>query len=327
MPTLADIYSAADSFKRRLTDVVSNPLTSAQQMLGYANDRARGLRQDIGQSAQQSMQTGEFITPQDKVMAAQLAEAYNPVGMTVYHGSRHPFTRFDKSKIGTGEGNQSYGYGLYVAEHPQVAKEYSTAGMSIDPAKTKYKGRNIETWYDEAQRKQNMAYRQKASQDKIREVNAELQFWEGLMTRQHPQTLLDEYMNPDYGGPEFSKFAKNIDMSKFKGVVEQPNFYKVDLPDEHIAKMLDFDAPISGQIDAVKALAKQYGVPETDLGGDLLLKIGKGSSGSQIMQNAGLTGIKYFDQLSRDAQKGTRNFVVFDPEHLQILERNQEPIK
>lgn len=90
MPTLADIYSAADSFKRRLTDVVSNPLTSAQQMLGYANDRARGLRQDIGQSAQQSMQTGEFITPQDKVMAAQLAEAYNPVGMVSFARGEKP---------------------------------------------------------------------------------------------------------------------------------------------------------------------------------------------------------------------------------------------
>lgn len=92
MPTLADIYSAADSFKRRLYDTASNPLTSAQQMLGYAADRARNLRQQIGQSAQESMQTGEFVTPQDRVMAQQLAEAYNPVGMTVKYGYRGQHT-------------------------------------------------------------------------------------------------------------------------------------------------------------------------------------------------------------------------------------------
>jgi GNAT superfamily N-acetyltransferase len=78
MPTLADIYSAADSFKRRLSDVVSNPLTSAQQMLGYANDRARMLNQQMAEAASQP----EFISPQDRVMAAKLAESYNPAGMT-----------------------------------------------------------------------------------------------------------------------------------------------------------------------------------------------------------------------------------------------------
>ena len=39
MPTLADIYSASDALKRRLSDVASNPMSSFQQMLGYANDR------------------------------------------------------------------------------------------------------------------------------------------------------------------------------------------------------------------------------------------------------------------------------------------------
>jgi len=323
MPTLADIYSAIDSAKRRGKDFVGNPLSGLAQMYGNANDRARVLNEMTSAMAQEGNLTG----PATMALATKMAEAYNPAGMVVYHGSRHPFTKFDKSKIGTGEGNQSYGYGMYVAEHPEVAKEYSTAGMSLDPSKTKYKGRNIETWYDEAQRKQDMAYRQKASKEKINEINAELGFWEQLMTRRHPQALLDEYASPDYGGPEFQKFAKTIDLNKFKGIVEQPNFYKVDLPDQHIAKMLDFDLPISSQSESVKKLAKKYGVPETDLGGDLLVKIGKGSAGSQVMQEHGLTGVKYFDQMSRDKKSGTRNFVVFDPQQLSILERNQQPIK
>jgi hypothetical protein len=323
MPTLADIYSLIDSTKRKGSDLIRNPGASLQQMVGYANDRAGALNQLTNEAVDE----GAGFGPKTRQLGKTLADAYNPAGMTVYHGSRHPFTKFDKSKIGTGEGNQSYGYGMYVAEHPEVAKEYSTAGMTLDPAKTKYKGRNIETWYDEAQRKQDMAYRQKAPKEKINEINAELGFWEQLMTRRHPQALLDEYKSPDYGGPEFAKFANSMDMSKFKGIIEQPNFYKVDLPDKHIGSMLDYDAPLHQQTKEVQALAKQYGVPLEDLGGDLLIKVGKGSAGSKIMQDQGITGVKYFDQMSRDANKGTRNFVVFDPEQLSVLERNNQAIK
>jgi hypothetical protein len=52
-----------------------------------------------------------------------------------YHGSPHDFERFDMSKIGTGEGAQSYGHGLYFAENADVAKSYqiSLAGRAADP--------------------------------------------------------------------------------------------------------------------------------------------------------------------------------------------------
>ncbi len=44
--------------------------------------------------------------------------------ITAYHGSPHDFDRFDLSKIGTGEGAQAYGRGLYFAENEGVAKGY-----------------------------------------------------------------------------------------------------------------------------------------------------------------------------------------------------------
>lgn len=43
-----------------------------------------------------------------------------------YHGSPHDFDRFDLGKIGTGEGAQAYGHGLYFAENQGVAKAYKT---------------------------------------------------------------------------------------------------------------------------------------------------------------------------------------------------------
>src|SRR6266576_4048206 len=41
-----------------------------------------------------------------------------------WHGTPHDFERFDLTKIGTGEGAQSYGNGLYFAENKGVAGEY-----------------------------------------------------------------------------------------------------------------------------------------------------------------------------------------------------------
>jgi hypothetical protein len=58
---------------------------------------------------------------------AKTAEELAPAvarGIKAFHGSPHDFDRFDLSKIGTGEGAQSYGYGLYFAENPAVAESY-----------------------------------------------------------------------------------------------------------------------------------------------------------------------------------------------------------
>lgn len=41
-----------------------------------------------------------------------------------YHGSPHDFDKFKKEHIGSGEGNQAYGYGLYFADAKEVAEWY-----------------------------------------------------------------------------------------------------------------------------------------------------------------------------------------------------------
>lgn len=49
------------------------------------------------------------------------------MGIKAYHGSPHDFDRFSMDKIGTGEGAQSYGHGLYFAENEGTAKSYRDA--------------------------------------------------------------------------------------------------------------------------------------------------------------------------------------------------------
>ena len=50
------------------------------------------------------------------------------------------------------------------------------------------------------------------------------------------------------------------------------------------------------------------------------------SSASKALADAGIPGIKYLDQGSRDAGKGTHNFVTFDDKHIEITHKNGEPV-
>lgn len=359
MPTLADIYSAADSFKRRLADAASNPSGALSQMLGYANDRARAWNEQSAQNAQQSMQTGEFITPQDRQIAAQLAEAYNPVGMTVWHGSPHLFEKFDLSKIGTGEGAQAYGKGLYFAENPKVAEFYKyvhgggvptpdvieymgheisnlsgTGKVALRPVGATNPGisvgtRGLPTGGTDAS---ILNFGVGATPAKLKNAfpdfsNDQISALQSLITYRDPEIAAQKLISK--GKKDAAQIALDTgDQFKIKKMSD-PNaaLYKVDLPDTHIRRMLDWDEPLKNQPKQVRDLAKSLGMDMNDLGGDLIGKIGKGEEGKQILQKAGIRGIKYLDQMSRDAKTGTRNFVVFDPNHLTILERNNKPIQ
>jgi hypothetical protein len=130
MPTLADIYSALNTFKRKSSDFVQNPGTSLEQMLFAANENARefnkkhALATDYTIAQARGQQPTPEQTQAEMGLRNTLSEAYTP-GMIVYHGSPHVFERFDLRKIGTGEGAQSYGSGMYVAQNPKVAEDYA----------------------------------------------------------------------------------------------------------------------------------------------------------------------------------------------------------
>lgn len=48
-------------------------------------------------------------------------------GIKAYHGSPHDFDEFSLSKIGTGEGAQAFGHGLYFTETEDIARGYRDA--------------------------------------------------------------------------------------------------------------------------------------------------------------------------------------------------------
>lgn len=78
MPTLADIYSAIDSAKRKGSDLIRNPGASLQQIAGYGMDRANAARDQLYEATEAE---GIGYGPKTKALAQQMAGAYNPIGI------------------------------------------------------------------------------------------------------------------------------------------------------------------------------------------------------------------------------------------------------
>ena len=72
---------------------------------------------------------------------------------SAWHGSPHDFDTFDLGAIGTGEGNQAHGWGLYFAKDKKIAENYrdilGANSIEIVTEKTKYKLNEDAEWYDE----------------------------------------------------------------------------------------------------------------------------------------------------------------------------------
>jgi hypothetical protein len=252
--------------------------------------------------------------------------------MDVYHGSPHKFDKFDASKIGTGEGNQAYGHGLYFAENPGVAETYQKMVNtgSISKQAKKFVRENIIAGAD------NDAILKAATSSKNQATR-----WDLEDVKRGIPASRNGYVN---AMDEVQEFLTKNPISKTDG-----SLYKADLPDEQIAKMLDWDKPLTEQsLEVRKALAQYMDGSETFISptkGSLYNPTGKqiyesitkntdvfSGEGSRIaaeqLRQAGIPGIKYLDATSRGAGTGTRNFVTFPGEEksLTILERNGQPM-
>jgi hypothetical protein len=287
---------------------------------------------------------------------AGMAPVGGLLGQTVYHGSPHLFDKFDISKIGTGEGAQAYGHGLYFAESPGVAKSY--AGV-ID-SKTLIANLNP----DEIAKNYGMT-KQHAEKiiDNWRNTpfyadeggNATDEFFgklKSLNNNQIKETAKANYQKYGYSTPDdftgaINKFINADTMTNMINESARPAFYKVDIPDEAIPRMLDWDKPLSEQHPDVRAalnkiasespdsLSKKALTSESTYGDDLhkaLTWLGDNSSlasdrvnAANLLKQQGIPGIRYLDGTSRTAGQGTSNYVLFDDQLPRILEVNGKP--
>ena len=160
----------------------------------------------------------------------------------VYHGSPHDFDKFSLDKIGTGEGEQAYGHGLYFAENPKVAEGYSTAlaGRVTRQLDVPEPTSQTERWAI-GRVNDKLRYGKKTPEQAIKEVILEARNLRGAN-------------DPAYVAQEsaIASYLEKLWDTK-PGVREgNPKVYQVDIPDAAVARMLDWDKPLSEQAESVK---------------------------------------------------------------------------
>lgn len=309
-----------------LGEYVVSPIVAPEALLSTGVKTAKYAAPVVGKAAENYAARTGLLIPLD-----------------AYHGSPSKFDKFDINKVGTGEGAQAYGYGMYFAERPGIASEYQK-NLSQEYANQVAKGgvRNPE----------------------YRKVQADLlRFDRELQKKYQFEGISPNLEVIQYGETKFPKDV--VERAKQLSNKEQEIYdrlskgylYKTDIPDEAVKTFLDWDKPLSQQNEGVrkslnslhpevknKILAKDVGGNEPT--GNLIYNRlqeyfsggkrndafeNKASYGAKIaseeLNSINIKGIQYKDALSRAKEEGTRNYVVFDPSTVQILERNNQPIQ
>lgn len=236
-----------------------------------------------------------------------------------YHGTPHDFEQFDVGKIGTGEGAQAYGHGLYFAEAPGIAAGYRNK-LTLRRPDFQKKAAELA----DVMRKANDAERQaldlphdspgflaatRAAKEARDAYKAFAVSPGNLLTvrlRAKPEEMLD------WDRPFSEQSPKVQDALSSLGLEPKADAY---LDDESAYAGLGFPPRPKLSEEIPDSTGKEiYHAAEG--------KIGAPAEVSRMLHEAGIKGIRYLDASSRGAGDGTRNVVVFDHNDIEITHRN-----
>jgi len=221
-----------------LGSLTSNPLdvVKAGKLAGKA---AKAAKPELGQALE------EYMFKQGLALPA-----------TVYHGSPHKFDKFDSSKIGTGEGSQAYGHGLYLAESPDVAKGYK------DKLQGGVLGEKTASFLESKLSKSNPELFTTAIKPQVLDTISANAGKSPAEMSSALNRLADNFERQGFdwqlaAAPNVRELAKDKQLLSDISQNVAGSLYKVDLPDEKIAKMLDFDKALSQQKNILEALTPE----------------------------------------------------------------------
>jgi hypothetical protein len=241
-----------------------------------------------------------------------------------YHGSPHDFDKFSTENIGTGEGAQAYGHGLYFAEREGTAKAY----------RDNLKG-NIVTRNDGVQK----TYGQHIT-DVENAIKAEHPNLHSDNVNRAAKSVIDDNLTlADIEGMgEFENVYKTGINANKSARESKGSMYEVNIdasPDE----LLDFDAPLSEQSDYVKSKLPQevfdYFKKTNDPRGINLVHDNPlvpdramirepeyAAQAAAKLNDLGIKGIKYTDAQTRfSGGDRTHNYVMFDDKTIEIARK------
>ena len=343
MATLAEVLRQA-GYVTPQGQVVGPRTTTAQTMSNYIRNIIPNAAQNL---AQQRSDIDAALTMGDQgiqigdraAFERQMAQVPNLMGLTAYHGTPHTIKgKFDISKVGTGEGAQAYGHGMYFAENPAVATQYRNILSKPEFTKT---AEGVEL-RGQLPRMLDESYSELVTKNGIQQTNY------GDVVDVVSQRL-DRQMKDALKANDMDWYNKTadmkIDLARFR---ENPppntgNLYKVDIPDEYIPNMLDWDKPLAEQTPQVQEAIQKLGdrfrpldeMEAKNVFGERLYRRIENSLGkyfgnaanpeaSAMLNKVGIKGIKYKDAGSREGGEATYNYVVFDPTEVKILEQNSK---
>ena len=336
---LLGLRQAYDAYQRNIGQPVANVAGPfGRGFLGlqqpeYGSEQAYRTGQAVGNMPGPNVPAGAIkMAAQvpgllDAIQAAKNSpELTGLLGLTAYHGSPYRFSKFDPTKIGTGEGAQAYGYGHYFAEAPEVAKGYRdklSTNVTVDGAKLQ----TIPSDSPMATAQNMIITNIQSGMSPQEAIAATNKYW----TDAANEMLGFAKSNPELVGRIKKEASSRMEVANAANSVKPGSFYRdpgsfytVDIPDEMIGRMLDWDKPL-GQQPQLKAvlekIGKEIALPKMQDAegagfayGMLANAVGGPKNASALLREYGIPGVAYLDQGSRGAGQGTRNFVVFPGE-------------
>lgn len=246
--------------------------------------------------------------------------------LVVWHGSPYDHNKFDMSKIGTGEGNLSYGFGHYFASNKKIAEYYreTIGSLQVNTQEEIEKAFGNSRYFTTKERAEIyrsaigdepidvvariLGYRQAS----LRDVNEiELTKVISKVRKAAKGKLYKVELNADekkylqWDKPLPLKFKKAI----VNGLIDRNIEYR-STPRGITAKRSD---DITIDIDFDNGSATYQGLSSFFMGDD--------KEASQYLLSVGIRGIKYLDGVSRNSDEGTFNYVIFDDNDISIAEK------
>jgi hypothetical protein len=266
----------------------------------------------------------------DDLITAVGRAAPPPKYIRAYHASPHDFGRFDSSKIGTGEGHQAYGRGLYFAGREAVANNYRksfSGGLLVDgePADLSPAEGLWAEWMLRGQAEDRATAMRALLEVAVQKRDELRRFRDsdpaGFVEKPGAISNLGLWasqadMHADQLRAYEAMANKNISRSK-------AHMYEVELGvPEH--SLMDWDAGYRNQAPGVQeSLHKMRsalplrqrnalagGQPLGSAWKDFELEAGPREAAEAAL-GVGIPGIRYLDGGSRSAGQGTHNYVMF----------------
>ena len=317
-----------------VVSAINNPVGAVKKGIGFLSDQIKTINSPVMPSykkAEAALNLAEIAQTSAFPMAPS-SKGGTLGSITTYHGSPHKFDKFDMSKIGTGEGAQAYGHGLYFAENPDVATQYRDA-LSSGELRLKGGGEyNPKDPYHFAAA-ELLSYggdKKKAINDisasikQLGQINAD---WRNDAISQKKQ-LIELINNGKL--PELEEISHG---NLYKTSLEWPDAAREAADPLGPQHFLDWESPTDEGTFARnslkgKLLSNGKDIADfdykkgRDLYSTLSMMLGNEQKAADFMKKQGVPGIRYLDGGSRGTGEGSYNYVVFDDKIPKIVERN-----